>query len=305
VQGALRRGRTHSKAVQYAFIAPALLLLVAVVGMPMATAVWISLNRVKLTTPDQAFMGFATTFVGLANYANVLRNQEVQQALANTAIFTLASVLCSLLLGLGFALLVNQEIRFRTVWRLLLLTPWVVAPVVAAGTWRWIYDPRYGVLNDLVRRIGLASEPIPWLYDPHLALWSVIAANVWLRIPFMMVMLLAGLQAIPIEQYEAASVDGAGSWQRFRYVTLPHLRFVITVACLLEAIWQFKHFDLIQVMTGGGPGHATEVLSTLVYRNSFQFFEFGPASAIGVLMAAILLVVAAVYLRLLRGQGAS
>lgn len=294
--------RLFSRLAEYAFILPALLLLGAVVLFPILTALHLSFHNVRLVPPDQAFMGFQSTFSGLDNYLEVLASREFLGAFVNTTLFTLFTVLGSFGLGLGFALLLDLAIKARSVWRLLMLAPWVVAPAVAGSTWRWMFETRYGVFNALVRTVMPSAPQVPWLADPTLAMLSVSITNVWLRTPFMMVMLLAGLQAIPADEYEAAAVDGASAWQRFRFVTVPHLSFVILVATLLEGIWTFKHFDIIQVMTGGGPERATELLSTLIYKTSFEFFRFGPAAAMGMVITAVLTVFSVGYARLLRAQ---
>ncbi len=289
-----------SRLAEYAFILPAVLLLGAVVLFPILTALHLSFQAVRLVPPDQAFMGFRSTFTGLDNYVEVLASREFLGAFVNTSVFTLFTVLGSFGMGLGFALLLDLAIKARSAWRLLMLAPWVVAPAVAGSTWRWMFETRYGVFNALIRTFAPSAPQVPWLADPTLAMLSVSITNVWLRTPFMMVMLLAGLQAIPADQYEAAAVDGASAWQRFRFITVPHLSFVILVATLLEGIWTFKHFDIIQVMTGGGPERATELLSTLIYKTSFEFFRFGPAAAMGMVITAVLTVFAVGYAGLLR-----
>lgn len=298
----IRWRRRRDRLAEYAFIAPALLLLVAVVLFPILTALHLSFHDVRLVSPDRAFMGFATAFNGLNNYLEVLAIPEFREALLTTLVFTGLTVIGSFALGLWLAVLLDSAIKARSFWRILMLTPWVVAPVVAGATWSWMFETRYGVFNALIRMILPSVAPIPWLAQPTLALLAVSATNIWLRTPFMMVMLLAGLQAIPLDQYEAAAVDGATPWQRFRFITIPHLSFVILVATLLEGIWTFKHFDIVQVMTGGGPGRATSLLSTLIYKTSFEFFRFGPASAMGMLMTLVLLAFAVIYIRLLRSR---
>ena len=300
--GRSARWRRRDRLAEYAFIAPALLLLLAVVLFPILTALYLSFQKVQLVSPDQAFMGFATAFNGLRNYLEVLESPEFREAFRTTVLFTGFTVVGAFALGLWLAVLLDSAIKARSFWRMLLLTPWVVAPVVAGATWSWMFEVRYGVFNALLRMLLPSAPPIPWLAQPTLALLAVSVTNVWLRTPFMMVMFLAGLQAIPLDQYEAAAVDGATAWQRFRFITLPHLSFVILVATLLETIWTFKHFDIVQVMTGGGPGRATALLSTLIYKTSFEFFRFGPAAAMGMLMTLVLLGFAMVYVRLLRAR---
>jgi len=296
------RRRFMGKAAEYAFIVPALAVLVVVLLYPMLTAIHLSVSSVELVPPSEAWMGFATTFTGLANYVEVLHNADFWSAAYRTVIFTLLTVVGSLALGMAFALGLEAKITGRAAFRIILLAPWAVAPIVAAATWRWIFDARYGILNDVILTVIPNAHTVLWLADPTLALVAVSIANIWLRTPFMMIMLLAGLKAIPADQYEAAAVDGASAWRRFLHITLPNLRFVIMVATLLEGIWTFKNFDVVQVMTGGGPGKATEVLSVLIFKTSFQFFHFGTAAAMGILMAAALMVVAILYLRLMRAR---
>jgi multiple sugar transport system permease protein len=248
--------------------------------------------------------GRASTFVGLANYRRFLEDPFFWNALRNTTLFTLGSVALHLVLGVAVALLLAQAIKGRTFFRIVGLVPWMLSSVVVATLWRWMYNPQFGVINDMLSRVGLPHlAQTAWLGEIHLALPAVIFANAWRGFPFVMIMVLAGLQAIPREQYEAASVDGAGGLAVLRYVTFPHLRFILTISIVLDTIWTFKYFDLVQVMTGGGPANSTEVLTTLVYRNAFEFLEVEYASAIAVFMFLILLAFTLVYARLtLLGQ---
>ncbi len=295
-----RHTRLLVRAGEYAFILPALLLLCIVALFPIITAIQLSFNKVSLVPPNQAFLGFSLKFIRLDNYVEVLSDADFWGAVAHSTTFTALTVIGSLSLGLAFALMLDSSIRGRTIWRLLLLSPWTVAPVVAGSTWSWIFDARYGVLNALLRIIDPSAQPVLWLANPYLAMLSVSIANIWIRMPFMMIMLLAGMQAVPVEEYEAAAVDGASAFDRFRYITLPHLRFTVMVATVLLVIWDFKHFDIVQVMTAGGPGRATELLSTLTFKTSFVFFRFGPAAAMGTLIMLVLLAFTALYVKLLR-----
>ncbi len=274
----------------YAFSLPAVVLLALVLLIPLAYVINLSLQT-EVGRGDMAY-------VGLDNYARFVADPYFWNAVRNTFAFTIASVAMHVLLGLGVALLLNKDIRGRTAFRVVALVPWMFSSVVVAALWRWMYSPEFGVINDILDRIGIISEQIPWLGDLNLALPAVIFANAWRGFPFVMIMVLAGLQAIPREQYEAAAVDGASTIAAFRYVTLPHLRFVLSISIVLDSIWTFKYFDLVQVMTGGGPANATEVLTTLVYRNAFEYFRFGYASAIAVMMFLILLAFTAIYVRM-------
>lgn len=238
-------------------------------------------------------------YVGFRNFRELWADRLFFKALWNTAVFTLSSVALHVALGLGAALLLNQQLRARRLFRVIALIPWMFSSVVVAGTWRWLLNAQFGPVNDLFRRIGLPSS-IEWLGSVALAMPSIILANAWRGFPFVMVMCLAGLQAIPREQYEAAAVDGAATWARFFYVTLPNLRFVLGISAVLDIIWNFKYFDLVMLMTNGGPASSTEVVVTLVYRNAFEFFRFGYAAAQAVVVFLILAAFTTVYVRLLR-----
>jgi multiple sugar transport system permease protein len=243
--------------------------------------------------------GRRSNFVGLENYRRFLEDPFFWNALQNTTLFTLGSVALHVVLGVGAALLLARAIRGRTFFRIVGLVPWMLSSVVVATLWRWMYHPQFGVINDILSRLGFQDlSQTAWLGEINLALAAVIFTNAWRGFPFVMIMVLAGLQAIPREQYEAASVDGAAGLAVLRYVTFPNLRFILTISILLDTIWTFKYFDLMQVMTGGGPANSTEVLTTLVYRNAFEFLEVEYASAIAVFMFLILLAFTLVYARL-------
>jgi multiple sugar transport system permease protein len=274
--------------IGFAFVAPSLLVLGTVIAFPVLDTLRLSLMETR--GKDQ------TIFVGLANYTRLFQDAEFWSAFKNSITFTLGSVFGHLVLGLAVALLLNQRIPFRPVFRIISLVPWMFAPVVVAMTWRWMLDAQLGVINFLLGRLGLTG-PFLWFENARLALPAIIATNVWRGFPFATITLLAALQAIPKEQYEAAAVDGASAQKQFRFVTLPNLRFALIIIATLDTIWNFKHFDLIQVMTNGGPAGATEVLTTLTYKVSFENFEFGYAAAMGVVMSLILLATTVVYVR--------
>lgn len=238
-------------------------------------------------------------FVGLQNYAQMISDPVFHIALRNTAIWTLGVVSLQYLLGLVVALLLNEPIPLRGLFRGLVLVPWVVPSVVAALDWRWIYAPDYGILNYVLSSIGVISDPLQWLSDRHLAMLAVIIVGVWKSTPFMAVVLLAGLQSIPKELYDAAEVDGASMLQRFWYITFPNLRYLSMIVTMLAIIWTFNDFDIVYVMTKGGPSNATHLLSTYAYLSAFTYSDLGYAAAISVVMLVILLVFAIFYSRML------
>ena len=273
------------------FISPVLAFLGAVIVVPLAHAFWTSLHRVR---------GLNTTFVGLDNYARALGDDAFWHSLGVSLVFTGTSVALHLVLGLALALLLN-ELRFaRTALRIAFLTPWMIAPAVGATIWLWLLEPQFGVVNYLLRASHLVGAPVAWLGEPGTALAAIVAVDVWRGVPFVMLLMLAGLQTIPAEQYEAAAMDGAGTAQRFRYVTWPNLRYLVIVASTLDIINTIRHYDIIGVMTAGGPAGATEVLPALLYNTAFRANRFGDAAAIGVLLLALVLAFAILYVKVAR-----
>ena len=280
----------------YAFIAPVFLFLCAVVVFPLAHAFWTSLHRVR---------GLNATFVGLQNYGKVLTDEAFWHALATSVQFTAVCVALHMMIGLLLAMLLN-ELRFaRTALRIAFLLPWMVAPAVGATIWLWLLEPQFGVVNYLLQAGGIVRAPVPWLGEPGLAFASVVAVDVWRGVPFVLLLMLAGLQTIPQEQYEAAALDGASAWQRFRFVTLPNLRYLLVVASTLDIINTVRHYDIIGVMTAGGPAGATEVLPVLLYNTAFRGNRFGEAAAIGVLLLLIVLAFSIFHIRYTRPEQGS
>jgi multiple sugar transport system permease protein len=274
------------------FVAPALFVFLVVLSFPIGYAGYLSFFKVK---PD-----FTLVFNGITNFSRILDDPNFWNALKNTVIYTSGSVLLHLLIGLFLALALNSPwLKGRLLFRIAFFIPWSISFVVTAVTWRWVLNAQYGILNAFLRSVGVLSENVSWLGSAELALPTAILVNAWRGFPFVMVMIYAGLQAIPKEPYEAAMVDGASKFQLFRYITLPSLRGVIMVATVLDTIWVFIQFELIQVLTAGGPGRATELLTNLIYRESFTFYDFGIGSAMAMLTLLVVLCFSLVYVRLL------
>ena len=282
---------TKRRRYGYAFLAPVLVFLAAVIVFPLLYAFWTSLHRVR---------GLNVTFVGLANYVRIFGDDAFWHSLSVSLRFTSLSVALHIVLGLALAMLLDQLRALRTPVRILFLTPWMVAPAVGATIWLWLLEPQFGVINHLLRALHVIDAPLAWLGEPSLAFASVVMVDVWRGVPFVMLLMLAGLQTIPQDQYEAAAIDGASAWQRFRFVTLPNLRYLLVVASTLDVINTIRHYDIIGVMTGGGPAGATEVLPVLLYNTAFRANRFGDAAAIGVALLAIVLAFSLVYLKITR-----
>lgn len=238
--------------------------------------------------------GFSFT---LENYRRLVHDAIFWHALSNTLLFVGGTVALHFVLGLAVALALNAEIKARRFFRVLVILPWTVPDVISGLVWRFMYNPTSGIINDVLMKLGLTGNYVEWLASPKLAMPSIIFADVWRGYPFVMIILLAGLQAIPREQYEAARVDGASPLQEFWHITLPNLKRMIVIALALDVIWQFRRFGLVYTMTQGGPGRTTEILSILVYKQYFKFFNFEYASAIAVVMAIIMLMISFPYIR--------
>ena len=268
------------------FVLPGVILLVMVLGWPAITSILYSFETEK--TGDAAYT--------LANYKNLLKDPFFNTTFWNTTVFVFFSVVAHMILGLAVAMVLNGALPAKPMFRVIALLPWVVPDVVAGIIWKWMFDPIYGALNDLLIKLGLLNTPVEWLSNPKLAMTSAILVNLWRGFPFVMLILLAGLQSIPRHLYEAAAIDGAPRFQQFIHITLPGLKKMIVVALALDIVWEVRRFGLIQAMTQGGPGVLTEVLSTYTYKQYFKFFRFEYASAISVVMTIVLLLVSLPYI---------
>jgi multiple sugar transport system permease protein len=270
------------------FLLPGLLFLFAIDLVPLLYSAWVSLYDWWLVRPRDV------RFVGLGNYVRLATDPEAGRAVVVTALFTVGAVVIEFLAGLGLALLFVQPFRFLRPIRVLLLLPLFVVPVVGATMWRVIFHPEVGVLNYYLGQLGLGQPA--WLSDPTLALVSITLVDAWRTIPFMFLVLYAGLEVLPAELYEAAAVDGASRWQSFRHVTVPLLTYIMLVALLIRGMDAFREFDIIFVLTAGGPGTATQTIQMLNYR-VFGLGHMGMANAIGLVT---LVLVAGLCLALIR-----
>ncbi len=281
----------------YLFILPALAVMSLLILYPLYQTFFLSLYR------EIRFQELS--FIGLGNFVEVITSDYFVKILLNTLVWTGGTVIFQFLVGLGVAVLFNAGLRGTRLVSSLVLIPWVTPGVIAAVIWKWMYHPLYGVLNEIMVLSHVLPTYKPWLADPHLALLSIVVAAIWKGFPFSMVMLLAGMKAIPQELYEAAEVDGASGLARFLHVTLPLLAPVFKITILLTTIWTFNYFDLVYAMTGGGPGRSTEILATQIYKLAFDDWRFGVASSLAVIMFAILAVFTLIYAWVLerRGEG--
>lgn len=267
---------------------PALLLLLLVFAYPIGRAFWLSLFAQNLGTELQP------VFAGLDNYGRMVGDGRFWQSFGTSIVFTTASVILELMLGMAIALVLNQPFRGRSLVRTIAILPWALPTALIGLAWTWIFNDQFGVWNDLLLRLGLIQTPINWLGNPTLALMAVVAADVWKTTPFISILLLAGLQSISPDLYEAHAIDGATPWQSFRQITLPMLFPQILIAVLFRFAQAFGIFDLIAVMTGGGPGGATEVVSLYIYATVMRYLDFGYGAALVVVTFALLILAVAI-----------
>jgi multiple sugar transport system permease protein len=268
------------------FLAPALLLLSLVTVYPVLSALYLSLHR-KLIIFN------IDRYVGLDNYRFLLRDDRFWNALGNTVYFTVLSVALELLLGLCIALLLNRTFRFRGLVRALVLIPWAVPTVVSARMWEWMYNTDFGILNYLL------GAKINWLGNPFWAMNAAVFMDVWKTTPFVVILLIAGLQVIPRDLYQAAEIDGAGKWSVFRRITLPLLMPVALVVLIFRTLDAFRVFDAVYVLTGGGPANTTETLSIYAYKVLFQTLQFGYGSTLAVVVFLCVGMISVFYVMML------
>ncbi|WP_149552009.1 carbohydrate ABC transporter permease [Streptomyces marokkonensis] len=292
------RARLRRGLAQWGFVAPAVVFMLLFFGYPLVRNVVMSFQHY---TPKTFFTGEAP-FNGTDNWSSVFQDVLFGKALWHTLVFTAGSLLGQFCIGLALAVFFNRRFPLGGVLRSLILLPWLVPMVVSGVVWRRILDQDTGVLNTFLDALG-AGGHTPWLTSPDMALLSVILVNIWIGVPFNMVILYGGLQEIPRELYEAASLDGASAWRTFRSVTLPMLKPVITVVLVLGFMSTVKILDLILALTDGGPADATQTLGTLTYQNSFVELDFGAGAVVGNVLILISAVFAVFYLRANRTEG--
>jgi multiple sugar transport system permease protein len=288
------RLRTTPLQRQYAFlgmllIAPTLLVFSAVIVYPLVTAIYLSLFSIYTPT-------LQGHWVGLDNFRQMLGSSEFWTALRVNVVWTVGTLSLQIVFGVTTALLLNQSIWLRSLARSLILFPYFVSTVVAVLIWRWMFNDVYGILNHVLLAAGIVDMPLDWLGSMPNAMLSVILIGAWKYFPFVVIAVLARLQTIPPQLYEAATIDGAGAWARFWDVTLPQLRDVLVVITLLRTIWDFKEFDLIYLLTGGGPVTSTQTLPLLVYKQAFGLNAMGTASTYAIGMLIVLLAFMVLYL---------
>jgi multiple sugar transport system permease protein len=274
----------------FLYLSPAIFLIATVILIPLIIGISYSFQSIELLKP------FYTGWVGFENYQKLWSDRKFWLALENTFWWTFWSISFQFLLGLGLALLLNTQFFGKKLFQALVFLPWAVPTFLSALTWAWLFNPVIGPLPHWMASVGILSEPYNIMGDPDLAMWGPIVANIWFGVPFFAITLLAALQSIPSDMYEAAEIDGASAWQTFSKITLPFLAPMIAITVMLRTIWIANFADLIYVMTGGGPANSTQIVSTYIFTTAFRKLDFGYASAIAVALLGILLIYAVILL---------
>jgi multiple sugar transport system permease protein len=278
------------------FLLPAVITITVVAIYPIINVIILSLHERFLA------LGI-NNIIWLKNFSCLLVDARFWNALKNTMIFTFFSVAFELIIGMIIALYINRPLPAQGMIRAAVLLPWAIPTVVSAKIWAWIFNTDLGILNYVLLSLGLIDADLNWLGQPGLAMAAAIIVDVWKTTPFAALLLLAGLQVIPNDLYRAASVDGASAWQKFRHVTLPHLKSVILIVLLFRTLDAFRVFDAIYILTGGGPANSTETLSIYAYKILFQTLDFGYGSTVAVSIFAIIMLISVIYISAMRRRG--
>jgi multiple sugar transport system permease protein len=280
-------------AAGYAFIFPALLVILCLVAYPFMMAIHLSLT--------DAWVGSEGKFVGLRNYSDLMHNDIFLQTLKNSLVFTVFAVAAKTFLGMALALLLNAKIRFQRIFRGAILLPWVIPNTMSTLGWLWMFDPLFSVLNWVLKHAGLIQSNVSWLSNPYWAMFSIITVNVWRGLPFFAITLLAGLVSIPQELYKAAQIDGAGATRCFFRITLPLLRPLLLIVVLFSTISTISDFNIVYILTRGGPMNLTHLLATLSFQMGLSGGRLGLGAAVSLFMFPVLCVVVYFQLKSIRG----
>lgn len=283
------------------FILPAFLYMLVFVGYPIISNIILSFQNVTVKNLVKG----AKVFIGFANYKELFADDVFQKAMINTLLFTVVCLIFQFIIGFALALIFNKRFSFAKPVRGLLMIPWMMPMTITALIFKFMFSTNVGIINYILRSLGVIGENIEWLTNPHTAMIAVIAANIWIGIPFNTILISTGLTTIPQELYESASIDGANSSQKFIRITLPLLRSTIESVLVLGFIYTFKVYDLVYVMTEGGPVNSTHLLSTYSYKLSFDMFQYSQGSAVANVLFVILLLVGILYMKItMKGEEA-
>lgn len=276
-------------------MAPAIIMLLIIAVYPVLRTVWLSLHEMVLTDPGSGY-----PFIGLENYINIFKDERALDSILFTLKFTVTTVFFELIIGFTAALVMNKAFRGKGLVRAAILIPWAIPTSVSALMWKFIYNDQYGLFNDILYKLGIIDSYQAWLSTADGSFMALVITDVWKTAPYMALLILAGLQMIPEDLYEAAKIDGANVFQRFRYVTLPNVKGTVLVALLFRTLDAFRVYDLVSVMTGGA--NNTESVSLYAYNNLMKFLDFGYGSALAVIVFVIVFIISLIYMRAMGDQ---
>lgn len=285
---------TQNQLFGYVFIMPATVALLALVVYPLLYGMFISFYETNLSNK--------WTFVGFSNYFSLFRDSEFSKRVLFTFKYTIVVVFFHFLIGCGLALLLNNQRKGTTIFRTIMILPWVFPEVVIALLFKWMFNPLYGILNNFLLQIGVINDYVSWLGSSDFAFFCVTFVCIWKGYPFIMINILAGLQGISLDLIDASKIDGANSWQTFVHVSIPSIKPVMLTALILDTVWWFKHYTMVWLLTQGGPGNTTAVLSISVYKEAFEFFNYGRAAAMSVVIFVICYLISIVYRRAFKDE---
>jgi ABC-type sugar transport system permease subunit len=283
----------RQRLLAWTLVVPAFIVVFALIFMPIVRAFWMSVHTIDLKRP-----ALGQPFVGLANYIDIFQDSFFWASVVRTVYFMVASIAIEMVIGVAVALLLNQEFKGRGILRAIILIPWALPITIDAIMWKWILNPNYGALNSFLWQLGLIDSYRAWLSDPFGALNMVIVADMWKVTPLVVLLTLAALQTIPKHLYEAAVVDGSSRWYSFWHITLPLLRPTLAIILVIRTMDAFKVFDIIYIMTSGGPSDGTKVIAYYTYLEAFSYLRFGRGAALAYLMTFFIAVMAFIYIRL-------
>lgn len=275
----------------FCLLIPALILVSMLIFYPLINAVYLSFR-------SQLIYELKGRFIGLANYIEILQEEEFRNALSLSIIWTAANVIAQVLLGVSAALLLNEDFKGRALARALVLLPFFMPTISIALMWKWLLNESCGIFNYTLMQLNIISKPISWLGNARSALFCVIYIGIWRFTPFVIISILARLQTIPQELYEAAEIDGANKWSQFRYITLPEIKGVLLVVILLRTMFMFKKLDMLLILTNGGPGTSTQTLPVLVYKSAFAAMRLGKGAADSIVILLIVTIFVILYMRI-------
>jgi len=279
-------------------IAPGTLVIFGVLLIPILFALYMSFNKITFKGADTIY-----TFVGISNFTDLITNDPwFVDSLITTIIFTILTVVAEIVLGIGIAVVLNKKFFGRGFVRGLMILPWAMPTVVNAVMWKWIFNADFGAANALLMNMGLISENVNWLGTPTMAFFSVLIANIWKETPYVVLLTIAAFSTIPDGLYEAASIDGASGWKQFWQITMPLIKPVVLILIITKTIWAFQTFDLIAIMTSGGPENATNLLSYYIHRTAFKMNRFGSAAAMSYSLSIVCFVLTYIYIKVFLGK---